>query len=96
MLQLHGPLVEVSSQHQGWEDGVAGRDGWDQVCEAIVAWCIGPCADMFATDMQFGHASAGARKESASSKNTALVEAGPEVPTSLMSRERRSIRCTRN
>ena len=36
-----------------------------KVCEAIkngtltkplVGWCIGTCADMFATDVQFGHA----------------------------------------
>merc|ERR1712106_274836 len=65
-----------------------------QVCEAIksgvftkpiVAWCIGTCADMFATDVQFGHAgaSAGAQEETASAKNKALAEAGAEVPTSF-------------
>eukprot|EP00092_Neocalanus_flemingeri_P022080 GFUD01023949.1.p1 GENE.GFUD01023949.1~~GFUD01023949.1.p1 ORF type:complete len:1085 (-),score=306.08 GFUD01023949.1:345-3599(-) len=65
-----------------------------QVCEAIksgvftkpiVAWCIGTCADMFATDVQFGHAgaSAGASEETASAKNKALAEAGAEVPTSF-------------
>ena len=36
-----------------------------KVCEAIktgaikkpiVSWCIGTCADMFSTDVQFGHA----------------------------------------
>ena len=40
-----------------------------KVCEAIksgvitkpiVAWCIGTCADMFTTDVQFGHAGASA------------------------------------
>jgi len=65
-----------------------------QVCEAIksgvftkpiVAWCIGTCADMFATDVQFGHAgaSAGAAEETASAKNKALAAAGAEVPSSF-------------
>jgi len=65
-----------------------------QVCEAIkkgvftkpiVAWCIGTCADMFATDVQFGHAgaSAGAKEETASAKNKALSDAGASVPTSF-------------
>jgi ATP citrate (pro-S)-lyase len=65
-----------------------------QVCKAIesgvlskpvVAWCIGTCADMFTTDVQFGHAgaSAGAQEETASAKNLALKAAGAEVPTSF-------------
>merc|ERR1719427_1815084 len=65
-----------------------------QVCEAIksgvftkpiVAWCIGTCADMFATDVQFGHAgaSAGAAEETASAKNKALAEVGAEAPASF-------------
>merc|ERR1712013_220222 len=65
-----------------------------QVCEAIksgvftkpiVAWCIGTCADMFVTDVQFGHAgaSAGAKEETASAKNKALADAGASVPTSF-------------
>jgi len=65
-----------------------------QVCEAIkngvitkpiVAWCIGTCADMFTTDVQFGHAgaSAGAQEETASAKNAALAAAGAEVPSSF-------------
>jgi len=65
-----------------------------KVCEAIksgvinkpiVAWCIGTCADMFSTDVQFGHAgaSAGAQEETASSKNSALLAAGAEVPSSF-------------
>ena len=64
------------------------------VCEAIktgviskpvVAWCIGTCADMFATDVQFGHAgaSAGAQEETATSKNAALAAAGAVVPASF-------------
>lgn len=65
-----------------------------KVCEAIrsgrltkplVAWCIGTCADMFATDVQFGHAgaSAGAAEETASAKNAALRAAGAHVPASF-------------
>jgi len=65
-----------------------------RVCEAIktgkitkplVAWCIGTCADMFTTDVQFGHAgaSAGNNAETASSKNAALKAAGAEVPSSF-------------
>jgi ATP citrate (pro-S)-lyase len=65
-----------------------------RVCQAIkegvltkpiVAWCIGTCADMFTTDVQFGHAgaSAGALEETATSKNVALKAAGAEVPSSF-------------
>merc|ERR550517_1444521 len=65
-----------------------------RVCEAIksgvlskpiVAWCIGTCADMFTTDVQFGHAgaSAGAQEETATSKNSALKVAGAVVPSSF-------------
>uniref|UniRef100_A0A0K2TEG0 ATP citrate synthase n=1 Tax=Lepeophtheirus salmonis TaxID=72036 RepID=A0A0K2TEG0_LEPSM len=65
-----------------------------KVCEAIkngtikkplVAWCIGTCADMFTTDVQFGHAgaSAGTAVETATSKNVALKEAGAFVPSSF-------------
>nr|AUZ82868.1 ATP citrate lyase [Tigriopus kingsejongensis] len=65
-----------------------------KVCEAIgngtiskpiVAWCIGTCADMFSTDVQFGHAgaSAGGEAETASAKNKALTEAGARVPASF-------------
>jgi len=56
-----------------------------QLSKPIVAWCIGTCADMFTTDVQFGHAgaSAGAMEETASSKNAALKAAGAEVPSSF-------------
>eukprot|EP00096_Caligus_rogercresseyi_P004195 TRINITY_DN1836_c0_g1_i1.p1 TRINITY_DN1836_c0_g1~~TRINITY_DN1836_c0_g1_i1.p1 ORF type:complete len:1079 (+),score=274.71 TRINITY_DN1836_c0_g1_i1:30-3266(+) len=65
-----------------------------KVCEAIksgtlkkplVAWCIGTCADMFTTDVQFGHAgaSAGNDMETASAKNKALQAAGAFVPSSF-------------
>jgi len=65
-----------------------------KVCDAIktgalkkpiVSWCIGTCADMFSTDVQFGHAgaSAGASEETASAKNAALKAAGAHVPASF-------------
>merc|ERR1719147_472663 len=56
-----------------------------QLSKPIVAWCIGTCADMFTTDVQFGHAgaSAGAKEETASAKNKALSDAGASVPTSF-------------
>ena len=70
--------------------GEVGGTGEYRVCQAIkegvlkkpiVAWCIGTCADMFTTDVQFGHAgaSAGALEETATSKNVALKAAGAEV-----------------
>eukprot|EP00162_Nutomonas_longa_P015565 comp22351_c0_seq1/m.53906 comp22351_c0_seq1/g.53906 ORF comp22351_c0_seq1/g.53906 comp22351_c0_seq1/m.53906 type:complete len:1107 (+) comp22351_c0_seq1:50-3370(+) len=61
------------------------------VCEAIrdkritkpvVAWCIGTCAKMFATEVQFGHAGALANSntETADAKNKAFRDAGAAVP----------------
>ena len=48
-------------------------------------WCIGICADMFATYAQFGHAgaSAGAAEETATVKNAALGSSGAVVPASF-------------
>jgi ATP citrate (pro-S)-lyase len=62
-----------------------------KVCEAIkdgritkplIAWCIGTCAKMFTTEVQFGHAGALAQSdlETADAKNKALREAGGVVP----------------
>ncbi|KAG0031574.1 citrate synthase [Podila clonocystis] len=62
-----------------------------KVCEAIkngtirkpvIAWCIGTCAKMFATEVQFGHAGALAQSdlETADAKNRALRAAGVIVP----------------
>ncbi|KAF9174977.1 citrate synthase [Mortierella sp. AD011] len=62
-----------------------------KVCEAIkngtirkpvIAWCIGTCAKMFATEVQFGHAGALAHSdlETADAKNRALRAAGGIVP----------------
>lgn len=48
----------------------------------LVAWCIGTCASMFASEVQFGHAGACANsnRETASAKNEALAKAGAHVP----------------
>lgn len=71
--------------------GEVGGDEEYRVAEAIrsgaitkplVAWCIGTCAGMFQTEVQFGHAGALANsdRETASAKNRALKEAGALVP----------------
>jgi len=72
---------------------VGGTDEYS-VCEAIkdgrikkpvIAWCIGTCAGMLATEVQFGHANACANStmETAVAKNEALREAGAYVPDSF-------------
>ncbi|KAL5235218.1 hypothetical protein ACI65C_002628 [Semiaphis heraclei] len=65
-----------------------------EVCEALtnkkitkplVAWCIGTCASMFTSEVQFGHAGscANSDQETATTKNVSLREAGAFVPTSF-------------
>lgn len=51
----------------------------------VIAWCIGTCAKLFGSDVQFGHAGAkaGAQNETADAKNAALREAGALVPSSF-------------
>jgi ATP citrate (pro-S)-lyase len=48
----------------------------------IVAWCIGTCAKMFTTDVQFGHAGSMANSdlETADAKNKAMRAVGIVVP----------------
>ncbi|CAG5111222.1 Oidioi.mRNA.OKI2018_I69.chr2.g5550.t1.cds [Oikopleura dioica] len=55
------------------------------ITKPVVAWCIGTCAKLFGSDVQFGHAgaSANANAETAVAKNEALREAGFCVPTSF-------------
>ncbi|CAF3194974.1 unnamed protein product [Rotaria socialis] len=64
------------------------------ICEAIkskritkplIAWCIGTCASMFTSEVQFGHAGSHADndRETAVAKNKALREAGAHVPNSF-------------
>ncbi|XP_071158755.1 ATP-citrate synthase-like isoform X1 [Mytilus edulis] len=59
------------------------KDG--QITKPIVAWCIGTCAKMFTSEVQFGHAGAcaNAEAETAVEKNKALKEVGCYVPTSF-------------
>ncbi|ELU08772.1 hypothetical protein CAPTEDRAFT_165363 [Capitella teleta] len=51
----------------------------------IVAWCIGTCAKMFTSEVQFGHAGscANADSETAVAKNEALRAAGAHVPSTF-------------
>jgi ATP citrate (pro-S)-lyase len=52
------------------------------ITKPIVAWAIGTCAKMFATEVQFGHAGSMANSdmETADAKNRAMREAGFVVP----------------
>lgn len=56
-----------------------------RVTKPVVAWCIGTCARMFTSEVQFGHAGscANADAETAEAKNKALKEAGGHVPKSF-------------
>ncbi len=59
------------------------RDG--VITKPLIAWCIGTCATMFSSEVQFGHAGAcaNAERETAVAKNKALAEAGAHVPSSF-------------
>ncbi|KAK6166754.1 hypothetical protein SNE40_023379 [Patella caerulea] len=59
------------------------KDG--RVNKPVIAWCIGTCAKMFTSEVQFGHAGAcaNAASETAESKNEALREVGAHVPRSF-------------
>ncbi|ORX95628.1 ATP-citrate synthase [Basidiobolus meristosporus CBS 931.73] len=53
-----------------------------KIRKPVVAWCIGTCASMFQTEVQFGHAGACANSDSetADAKNRGLRAAGVIVP----------------
>uniref|UniRef100_A0A8C6W077 ATP-citrate synthase n=1 Tax=Nothobranchius furzeri TaxID=105023 RepID=A0A8C6W077_NOTFU len=55
------------------------------ITKPVVCWCIGTCATMFASEVQFGHAGACANQasETAVAKNQALRDAGVYVPKSF-------------
>ena len=55
------------------------------VTKPLVAWCIGTCAAMFTSEVQFGHAGscANSNQETATAKNEALKGAGAHVPSSF-------------
>lgn len=52
------------------------------ITKPVVAWCIGTCATMFTSEVQFGHAGAcaNADQETSVAKNAALKAAGAVVP----------------
>ncbi|KAK9803247.1 hypothetical protein WJX73_009672 [Symbiochloris irregularis] len=56
-----------------------------QVTKPVVAWVSGTCAQLFKSEVQFGHAGAksGGESESAQAKNKALAAAGATVPKSF-------------
>lgn len=56
------------------------KDG--RITKPLVAWCIGTCARMFTSEVQFGHAGACANsdRETATAKNQSLAEVGAYVP----------------
>ncbi|XP_070703655.1 ATP-citrate synthase [Pempheris klunzingeri] len=56
-----------------------------RITKPVVCWCIGTCATMFSSEVQFGHAGACANQasETAVAKNAALKEAGAFVPKSF-------------
>lgn len=56
-----------------------------RITKPLIAWCIGTCASMFTSEVQFGHAGSCANGESeqATVKNKALKEAGAFVPNSF-------------
>ncbi|XP_035260855.1 ATP-citrate synthase isoform X1 [Anguilla anguilla] len=56
-----------------------------RLTKPVVCWCIGTCATMFSSEVQFGHAGACANQasETAVAKNQALREAGVFVPKSF-------------
>ncbi|KAL1115806.1 hypothetical protein AAG570_006096 [Ranatra chinensis] len=56
-----------------------------RLTKPIVAWCIGTCAAMFTSEVQFGHAGscANSERETAIAKNQALRDHGAKVPESF-------------
>jgi ATP citrate (pro-S)-lyase len=57
----------------------------EHIKKPVVAWCIGTCAKMFTTEVQFGHAGAmaGSDLETAEAKNKALKDVGVHVPATF-------------
>lgn len=59
------------------------KDG--RIKKPLVAWCIGTCAGMFTSEVQFGHAGscANSDRETAAAKNKALAANGVHVPSTF-------------
>jgi len=66
-----------------WKIAKAIKNG--EIKKPLVAWCIGTCAKMFTTEVQFGHAGSLAQSdlETAEAKNNGLRDAGALVPQSF-------------
>ncbi|XP_037956466.1 ATP-citrate synthase isoform X4 [Teleopsis dalmanni] len=75
-------LGEVGGTEE-YEVCAALKDG--RITKPLVAWCIGTCASMFTSEVQFGHAGscANSDRETATVKNKALRDAGAYVPDSF-------------
>jgi len=56
-----------------------------KITKPLIAWCLGICARMFASEVQFGHAGAFANSdmETSLAKNAAMKEVGILVPASF-------------
>jgi ATP citrate (pro-S)-lyase len=56
-----------------------------KLTKPLIAWCIGTCAKVFPSEVQFGHAGAksGKQAETADAKNKAMKDAGITVPDSF-------------
>jgi ATP citrate (pro-S)-lyase len=56
-----------------------------RITKPLIAWCIGTCASMFTSEVQFGHAGscANGEMEQATAKNAALKAVGAFVPNSF-------------
>ena len=82
MVQLLVLLGEIGGTEE-YEIIKAKEDG--RLTKPIIAWCIGTCAALFGSDVQFGHAGASANglKETAIAKNLALRSSGFIVPSSF-------------
>ncbi|TPX57428.1 hypothetical protein SpCBS45565_g08204 [Spizellomyces sp. 'palustris'] len=76
ILVLLGEVGGVEEYHLAQ----AVKDG--RITKPVVAWCIGTCAKMFTTDVQFGHAGSFANSdlETADAKNSTLRSSGVIVP----------------
>ena len=83
MIKLTNFLKLTNAGVEEYEVCRALRDG--TITKPLIAWCIGTCASMFNTEVQFGHAGscANADRETAVTKNKALAEAGAKVPQSF-------------
>lgn len=75
-------LGEVGGTEE-YEVCAALQDG--RITKPLIAWCIGTCASMFTSEVQFGHAGscANSDRETATAKNRGLRDAGAHVPDSF-------------